>query len=773
MKRKSVKKLLFTGSLVTFGALASPLSAHAEEVVPTKECAEEAPQEVIAVTEYVAQTKPEDSSEQIAQPEEMSSTEETSGETITDVSQDQTAVEIVVTPGEVVIIDHEDGNITGDVYTPDEAAEIINDMMDDDGALSDMSDKGKEELEKDIERAQEFVDTHDEDEVPQAEVQITSVEFEEATPENEVKVDSKDETVVTENTSSNVIVKTDDKKEQKETVAKATSEGVTIYSKDEKTKLATISTDGKLTVSKEAVEKDYSSTTGYAPWVNYSDDITEVVIEDGTKYIGQNAFIYLKNVIEVKIPDTVTTIGKYAFNGLKKLKEVVLDAALKKIDDHAFYNCKALEKVYMPGNAIYIGEEIIPEDCNVTIIAPKGTIAEQYAKASGFMFEDLPKKTDAKSIAVQKQYVSSGADVVLTSGTQEGTNGTITYKYNYETRTLTVKSETSNNGIKYTKVDDNDLSHTGNNWSGLKDVTETLYVSSNITEVNANAFAGFSRLNKVEFSKDLKKITSAAFRKCANIRNMTFKSGVNTLDNFFTSGNIPSNCIIHADRSVYSDSIYQSAKNAGYTVISTSRDITDMNDASVIPCANQSSDAINSYESKNGHRWIWPGEYNTACVVTSAAMLIERKAFLEGYDSVIGNFNQATVDNIVKEMGEHQLLLNSDWDFYWSGTESFSALKSNGKSFEAHFVNVVPSESTLKQLLEEHPEGVIVRGNQTYYDNVEKRIKELRGHCVLVTKYLGNDNYQVYDPSSGIVIQTYATINGYPYIDNYTMSYIK
>lgn len=77
---------------------------------------------------------------------------------------------------------------------------------------------------------------------------------------------------------------------------------------------------------------DYTSKSG-APWAQYSESITSVVIEEG-----------------------ITHIGSMSFFSFTKLKNVSIPRGLDSVGDSAFYNCQSLVSLDFPSGLTYIGE---------------------------------------------------------------------------------------------------------------------------------------------------------------------------------------------------------------------------------------------------------------------------------------------------------------------------------------------------------------------------------------------------------------------------------
>ncbi len=80
----------------------------------------------------------------------------------------------------------------------------------------------------------------------------------------------------------------------------------------------------------------------------------DVVIPDGIKQIGMNAFMYCKSLTGVTIPDSVTAIQSFAFAECVNLTNVTIPDSIKSISRGAFIGCTALREVFLPENIEFI-----------------------------------------------------------------------------------------------------------------------------------------------------------------------------------------------------------------------------------------------------------------------------------------------------------------------------------------------------------------------------------------------------------------------------------
>ena len=114
--------------------------------------------------------------------------------------------------------------------------------------------------------------------------------------------------------------------------------------------------DGTLTIYVDKTQHAWDtqlpnvSSSIDTPWYTkgFSEDITEIVIEDGITGIGSFVFSDLPNLQTVTIADSVERIGMYAFLICQNLKQVTLPAGLKHIGANAFGYCSSIEEIILP-----------------------------------------------------------------------------------------------------------------------------------------------------------------------------------------------------------------------------------------------------------------------------------------------------------------------------------------------------------------------------------------------------------------------------------------
>lgn len=125
---------------------------------------------------------------------------------------------------------------------------------------------------------------------------------------------------------------------------------------------------GSITVSGSGDMEDYNA--GGAPWDEYKDKISSIVIDSGVTGIADNAFAGFSNVSSVTIPEGVTTIGDGAFAGMSSLEKISIPAGVTSIGAGAFSGCTALEEIKFNSTTAPNCDWNSWEDIDVTVNFP-------------------------------------------------------------------------------------------------------------------------------------------------------------------------------------------------------------------------------------------------------------------------------------------------------------------------------------------------------------------------------------------------------------------
>lgn len=102
------------------------------------------------------------------------------------------------------------------------------------------------------------------------------------------------------------------------------------------------------------------------------DGLTHVILPDGLKAIGVNAFVYNKKLTDITFPQSLTNIDLGAFIGCDSLRTVALPENLTTISSGVFANCRNLKQVILSQHVRTIGSEAFygcPELQHLIILA--------------------------------------------------------------------------------------------------------------------------------------------------------------------------------------------------------------------------------------------------------------------------------------------------------------------------------------------------------------------------------------------------------------------
>ena len=124
-------------------------------------------------------------------------------------------------------------------------------------------------------------------------------------------------------------------------------------------------------------------------WDYYGTD-SEVTVPSGVRIIDNGLFSgtlsWESNLTSIVLPDSLEIIGWRTFSFCKKLTSVIIPSSVKEICCGAFRYCENLKSVTIVNKDVEIEEKAFAYCENLTIHAPAGSCAEQYAKENNIPF---------------------------------------------------------------------------------------------------------------------------------------------------------------------------------------------------------------------------------------------------------------------------------------------------------------------------------------------------------------------------------------------------
>ncbi|HIZ63287.1 MAG TPA: leucine-rich repeat domain-containing protein [Firmicutes bacterium] len=122
--------------------------------------------------------------------------------------------------------------------------------------------------------------------------------------------------------------------------------------------------------------------------------ITEVVLPDSLKVIGECNFESMSAVTSIKLSKSLERIGKDAFRYCYALSDLDLSVctSLKTIEDYAFSFCKAMTRFYIPASVQELGEGVFNQIPNVVVDfeIEESEIPAGWSKSWDFTYADVP-----------------------------------------------------------------------------------------------------------------------------------------------------------------------------------------------------------------------------------------------------------------------------------------------------------------------------------------------------------------------------------------------
>ncbi len=125
-------------------------------------------------------------------------------------------------------------------------------------------------------------------------------------------------------------------------------------------------------------------------YVNGSEVMGDIVIEEGVEKIGNYTFYNLKNITGVTLPDSLKTVGEYAFYACNGITNLDLGSGVEVIDNSAFENCGRIPSVTIPDSVYEIAIYAFKGCSNLTEVR----LGKGVEDIQSFAFNSCSKLTD-------------------------------------------------------------------------------------------------------------------------------------------------------------------------------------------------------------------------------------------------------------------------------------------------------------------------------------------------------------------------------------------
>ena len=267
--------------------------------------------------------------------------------------------------------------------------------------------------------------------------------------------------------------------------------------------------NGVLTITGRGNMPSYP--TGKAPWANYKDLASKIIISSEITTIGSNAFNGFKNVTEVEIPDTVWYIGSNAFNSTL-IKQVRIPSRGVKIGNRAFANCTKLIDVAF-ADAYSKNRS-------------KSSAADQQIEIGAFAFENC---VSLASIDLPNTVTELGA------GAFNGCSNLESVDLSENLTNVEDSVFFGCNSLTNIEIPDGVKSIGDGSFDGCSALPK-VELPDGLAELGDRAFAGCSAIDAIELPDGIKDYGAGVFSNCSALETVDLPEGMTQVPDAMFSG---------------------------------------------------------------------------------------------------------------------------------------------------------------------------------------------------------------------------------------------
>ena len=170
---------------------------------------------------------------------------------------------------------------------------------------------------------------------------------------------------------------------------------------------------GTLTISGTGEMDDYEEST--APWQEYRDSMTRVVLSGSVTSVGAWAFTDYDGIEAVEFGDALVSIGYRAFKSCDNLRRIILPDTFRLFDEECFMGCQRLGEIWCRGGMPSFRASCI-WDVSATIFYPPAKAwPPEYVIPLGDAFR---WKIQFQTMDVPQEYLTTSAEPAVTEPEQ-------------------------------------------------------------------------------------------------------------------------------------------------------------------------------------------------------------------------------------------------------------------------------------------------------------------------------------------------------------------